>query len=307
VATAYRDPTADESESGTWSGASAGTRYTLVDDYPDASGADYLTHGTTAGYLNLFPPSLFSLGSGATSISIQVLYYDQKTASQACAIAGRLKVGGGYYNAATHNPANGVWTSRTDNWATNPKSGVAWTPDDVNGVGANALQGMGFYSSDASPTIRLASIRLQVTYTPGVYTLTADAGSFSFAGVAAALLSMRRLDVGAASFAFTGSDVGLRRLFTLAAQPGAFSFAGAAAALLANRRVNVQPANFPLTGATAALLAKRLLAVDPASFSFTGADVTLTYTGGGGPPPAPPRAGRKHRALKRVRYLAGRL
>jgi len=307
VATAYRDPTSDESESGTWAGASAGTRYTLVDDYPDASGADYLTHGTSAGYLNLFPTSLFSLGSGATGISIQVLYYDQKTASQTCAIAGRLKVGDGYYNAATHNPANGVWTSRSDNWATNPKSGAAWTVDDVNGVGTNALQGFGFYSSDASPTIRLASIRLQVTYTPGVYTLTVGSGSFGFAGVAAALLWFHRLDVGAASFAFTGSAVGLGRLFTLAAGAGAFSFAGAAATLLANRRVNVEAGSFPLTGVTAALLASRLLPAAAATFPFAGSDVTLTYTGGGGPPPSPARAGRKHRVIKRLRYMGGRL
>jgi hypothetical protein len=163
--TASRNPTSDDAESGTWSGGSAGTRYTLVDDHPDSSGADFLTHGTTAGNLT-FGLTAFAIPAGSTSISVQVVYYDQKTAAQGAAAAGRLKVGGNYYNASTHNPANGTWTLRTDSWATNPKSGSAWTVDDVNGVGSNALQGFGFFSNDANPTIRFASVIVQITYTP---------------------------------------------------------------------------------------------------------------------------------------------
>lgn len=164
AATASQNPTSDDAVSGTWDGT-AGSRYTVVDDHPDSSGADYLTHGTTGGNLT-FGFSAFSIPAGSTSISVDVIYYDQKTASQACNIGGRLKVGGNYYNATTHNPANGTWTLRTDSWSTNPKTSSAWTVDDVNGVGANALQAFGWVSTDASPTIRLSSIIIQVTYTP---------------------------------------------------------------------------------------------------------------------------------------------
>ena len=47
MATQTRNPTSDEAASGTLSG-SAGTRWGLVDDYPDTTGADVLTFGTTA-------------------------------------------------------------------------------------------------------------------------------------------------------------------------------------------------------------------------------------------------------------------
>jgi hypothetical protein len=159
-----RNPTSDEAVSGTWTG-SGGTRYTLVDDHADTVGADLLTHGTTAGVLT-FGYSAFTVPTGATINAVRVNYYDQKTASQANTFGGRLKVNGTYYNAATHNPANGVWTTRTDSWATNPNTGAAWTVADVNGAGGAPLQAFGVNSgTDASPTIRLASIQIQVDYT----------------------------------------------------------------------------------------------------------------------------------------------
>ena len=102
----------------------------------------------------------------STVSQVAVLYYDQKTAAQACNIGGRLKVGGSYFSATTHNPSNGTWVQRTDTWTANPKSTAVWTVDDVNGVGTNALQAFGWVSTDASPTIRLSSIQAQVTYSP---------------------------------------------------------------------------------------------------------------------------------------------
>lgn len=164
MVTVSRAPTSDEAVSGSWTG-SAGSRYTLVDDYPDTTGADKLTHGTTAGNIT-FGFTAFAIPSGSSNISVSVLYYDDKNGTGACQVGARLKVGGNYYNAATHNPVNGVFTQRTDSWATNPKTGVAWTVDDINGVGANALQAFGWNSTDASPTIDLTSIQLDVTYSP---------------------------------------------------------------------------------------------------------------------------------------------
>lgn len=162
MATDTRNPTSDDAVSGTWTG-SAGTRYTAVDDYPDSGGADSLTC-SAAGTLT-FGFSAFSIPSNATSISVAVKYYDQKSGSQAAANGARLKVGGTYYNATTHNPANATWTTRTDTWATNPKSGAAWTVDDINGVGSNALQAFGFNVTDASPSNLFASVQIEVTYT----------------------------------------------------------------------------------------------------------------------------------------------
>jgi hypothetical protein len=176
VATQTRAPTSDEAASGTLTG-SAGSRWTLVDDHPDTTGADSITFGTTTAQIT-FGFSAFSVPVGATSISVQVQYYDGEAANGANNCAGRIKVGTAYFNAATHNPSGTGWTSREDNWATNPATSAAWTVDQVNGIGANALAAFGIGSTDSNPTFRVSSVRLQVTYTP-LAGITADVASLA--------------------------------------------------------------------------------------------------------------------------------
>lgn len=163
MATQTRNPTSDVAVTGTLSGV-AGSRWQLVDDYPDTAGTDTLTFGTTAATI-VFGFQAFSIPSAATDISVQVLYYDGEAASGANNCSGRLRVGGVNFNAATHNPAGATYTARSDNFATNPQTAAAWTVDQVNGIGSNALQGFGIHSTDSSPTFRVSSVQLQVTYT----------------------------------------------------------------------------------------------------------------------------------------------
>ena len=118
MSTQTRNPTSDLVETGTWAGASAGTRYTLVDDYPDTAGTDKLTHGTaTAGHIN-FGFTAFTVPAGSTAISVQVLYYDSKAGSPSCNLAAELRIGSTptVHAAASHNPANGTITQRTDDF-----------------------------------------------------------------------------------------------------------------------------------------------------------------------------------------------
>jgi hypothetical protein len=190
VATQTRAPTSDEAVSGTWTGT-AGQRWSLVDDYPDATGADILTGGTTSAVIT-FGFAAFTVPAGATVTSVAVNYYDSEAATGANNCGGRIKVGGTYYNAVTHNPAGTTYTARTDTWATNPKTGAAWTVGDVNGVGVNALQAFGMNSTDSNPTWRFASIQVQVTYTEAV-AITGDAAitdaADTVAGAAAVVAS----------------------------------------------------------------------------------------------------------------------
>lgn len=174
MATTTRNPTSDDAVSGTWTG-SAGSRYTVVDDYPDSGGADSLTCSAAGALTHGF--SAFSVPTGATSISVQVLYYDQKSGSPSSAIQARLKVGGNYYAGpgGTHNPSNGTWVARSDNWTTNPKTTAAWTVAQVNGTdGTNDLQAFGVDVTDASPNVLVSSVQLQVTFTAPVITKTAS-------------------------------------------------------------------------------------------------------------------------------------
>lgn len=184
MATKTRNPTGDGTFSGTWTG-SAGSRWQSVDDHPDSTGADKLTHGTTAGR-STFTFTAFDVPTGSVITNVQVLYYDQKTGSQAASWGAFLRVNA--TDRATndaHNPANASWTLRTATYTQNPATSAAWTVADVNGTGSNPLQGFGTIATDASPTCELASIQLVVNYSPpsdGTLTQTLDDVTRSLAG-----------------------------------------------------------------------------------------------------------------------------
>lgn len=152
-----RDPTSTLSSTGTWDS----TDFGVVNDYPDTT--TYLTNGTAAGDIR-FEYTDFAVPAGATITDIRVRYYAAKTGSPSTSGTARLIVGGTAYDSTTDNFINGTMTNYEKIWTTNPKSATAWIVDDVNGIGANALQQFGFVSTDASPTIRLASIQLEVNY-----------------------------------------------------------------------------------------------------------------------------------------------
>lgn len=178
MATDTRNPTSEVAVGGTWSGTN---RHLLVDDYPDTTGAD-VTTCSAAGVIQ-FGFSAFAIPAGSTAISVQVKYYDSKNGTQSSACGGSIRCNDTTNrNATTHNPANATWTSRSDNWANNPKSSAAWTVADVNGSGTNGLTAFGINVSDASPTVAISSVQLQVTYTPPAtlaLSVTEAADSFS--------------------------------------------------------------------------------------------------------------------------------
>jgi hypothetical protein len=139
--------------------------------------------------------SAFSVPANSTAISVQVIYYDFKNGTGTAANGGLIRCNDSTNRlAGSHNPGNGNGNIalRTVNYATNPKSGAAWTVDDVNGIGTNGLTAFGFSVTDASPTSTFSSTILQVTYTPpaiGTFTqsladLTEAADSDIIAGAA---------------------------------------------------------------------------------------------------------------------------
>jgi hypothetical protein len=147
--------------------ASPTTAYDKVDD-PIGSPDDNSTYiYLTAAGRCLFTFTAFSVPAGAAVSRVSVFYRHKKTASQSCNIRAALKVGGSYYDTtdAGVNPTNGTWNSTTYDYPVNPKTGVAWTADDVNGVGANGLQQFGLYSSDASPNPYVTAVYIEVAYT----------------------------------------------------------------------------------------------------------------------------------------------
>lgn len=160
MAVESRAPTSDEAVSGTWTGT-AGSRYTLVDDFPDTGAADSLVVSTASGGNLTFGFSAFSIASDKVIVKVEVCYRNYKGGANPNAIGGRLKIGGTYYNAATHSPPNGSGNMvlHQDTWTTNPATGSAWTPAEVN-----AIQAFGWTCTDGAPAITLPDIQLEVSY-----------------------------------------------------------------------------------------------------------------------------------------------
>lgn len=163
MAVATRPPQQDYAFdlTGTWSGTS-GSRYALVNDYPDASGVSYL-ECTAAGRITFTRGDLFSLPADATDIVVRLKYYDQKVGTGAASLRSQFALGS-YHPATAHSPANGVWTQRTDEWSSNPITGSPWTVADLNSGGATSS--FGFDVVTATAPVRVASLQLEVEYTP---------------------------------------------------------------------------------------------------------------------------------------------
>jgi hypothetical protein len=172
MATQTRSPTSDISATGSWTGT-AGTRWALVDDHPDAAGTDVITQFTAAGGNILFGFSAFTVPAGSTINSVSVVYYDRRNAGGTANAQGYISIGGpAVYTMGTSHNAAASLTLRTDTRTVHPETGLAWTVDQVNGVAADGLTAFGIISTDSNPTISISSVQLVVDYTAPIFTGT---------------------------------------------------------------------------------------------------------------------------------------
>jgi len=280
MANQTRNPTSDYLVGGNWSGI-LGSRYNLVDDYPDT--ADYLTASATYsgdGHISnntayiVFGFSAFSIPSNAKNIAVYVDYYDRDSTSGANQMTGRLRVGGNYYDHATPHDPSTTMTQRSDAWATNPKTGAAWTVDDINGSGANPLQGFGVYLSDVSPSIRLASIRVRVEYSTDIsVTVSPLALALSLKNVA--MGKGRILTVEALALALGWQEILLALPGLIHVEPLALTALGQAVGM---RYFHVQVSPLALTLSLKNLALTRSYKVAPLALTLAMQNVGMTYT-----------------------------
>lgn len=159
----FRDPTGDFYASGDWIPPS-GPFWSLVNDYPDDTGASYIENGPSAGSV-LMSYANPAIPADATNISVTVMWYDRKTSTAAAGARPGAMIAGNTYFLAGHDPSYTTWTARSYTFATNPRTGAAWTPAQVNGTYPNNLQALGCMNNDARPSIRFSSFRFRFTYT----------------------------------------------------------------------------------------------------------------------------------------------
>lgn len=163
--TQIRRPTADESSTGTWVAFGGdGSYYNKVyEAVPDDDGS-YIY--ATANGRNRFDFTLFSIPTTAAVSKLSIVYRHKKTAPQACNIRSALLVGGTTYDTTDPgiDPTRNVWNTTTYDYTTNPKTSVAWIPDDINGISANSIEAFGVYTNDASPNPFVTQVYAEVTY-----------------------------------------------------------------------------------------------------------------------------------------------
>jgi len=176
----HRHPTANGSAS-SWTASGATSAWQCVDDETPNDDTDTI-YPTVNGQQALFAFSAFGIPAGAVVSSLDVTYRHKKTGSSAANIHSVLKVGDTVYHSTDGgvNPTNGVWNDRTYQYTTNPKSATAWTADDINGSGTNALQEFGVDTTDITPRVYCTQVFATVNYT--AETQTPVSGSVTATG-----------------------------------------------------------------------------------------------------------------------------
>ena len=151
-----RYPSGDYSRSGTWDKTT--NMYSYVDEVGTNDGdTTYLLHGTSSGYaLFSFPAFTVNVqGDMAIGLTVSLVARDNSSGTNKMALY--IRVGGNTYSGtSTEVPTSYGTISYT--WVTNPRTGNAWTADEINGIGSNALQDFGVSSNDANPQIRLTQV-----------------------------------------------------------------------------------------------------------------------------------------------------
>ena len=180
--TMTRVPTGDVLRQGTWekSEPEQAYFYNHVDEtVPDDS--DYIT-ALSGGYIT-FTFDSFNIPAGSTDITVTVYFRAADIASGSYTEIKELIRVGNYSTvpAIAHNPAGTEFETCSYTWDINPKRDrdslpdVAWTVDDINGIGSYPLQQIGVYilSSGFGQAINVSMVYVEVEYTPPAATLEA--------------------------------------------------------------------------------------------------------------------------------------
>ena len=112
----------------------------------------------------------------------------------------------------------------------------------------------------------------------GVYTITALAGSYTYAGQSATITRSRLLTAQAGSYTYAGQSATITRSRLLTAQAGAYTYSGQSATILKTRLITAQAGAYSYTGQSATITRSRLLTAQAGAYAYTGQSATITYT-----------------------------
>jgi hypothetical protein len=114
------------------------------------------------------------------------------------------------------------------------------------------------------------------------YTLACDAGSYSYAGVDAAIPVSRNLAAAVGTYAYSGIDAAIPVSRQIAGAAGAYAYSGVAAAAPVSRNLAGAAGAYAYAGVDAPIPVSRKFAADAGAYAYAGQDATLTYVPGAG-------------------------
>lgn len=185
-------PTGDDAVTGTWNiyPASPTTYYDKVEDAIGTPDDDATYIYCTAKGRITFTFSAFSIPSNATITNVNIYFRHKKIANGGANIGTVIKVGGNYYlSTGAVNPTRDTWVTSNSiglvatEWTTNPKTAVAWTVDDVNGIGANALEAFGVNRTGTNQTPYCTQVYAEVNYTLPTLSISVTPASWAIPGI----------------------------------------------------------------------------------------------------------------------------
>ena len=246
-----------------------------------------ITTLTTAGYYSIQSKNPLSLYSSAVSvkitsagnqalssfefypISISNADYSNKLewviAGGTCFMYKRIggvgvNLGSSFtYNSTTHlyfriREREGFVYFDTSNGTTWTNRNVTPTPVSLNAV--FPLLQLGTYSTEASTTVGYWE---DFNIAGATYTLTADPGTFTLAGIATNLRYGRRLLADVRTYSLSGVGTVLARILRLTAAVQTYALTGQTAGLLAVLRLVAAQANYTLSGVGTVLTYQKLI------------------------------------------------
>lgn len=118
--------------------------------------------------------------------------------------------------------------------------------------------------------------------TSGLYTLTAQSGSYAISGQQATLLRHRNLTANTGTYNITGQFVNITysstaAVYTLTAQAGSYSITGSSITLLKSKLLSASSGSYSIAGNSATISKNRVLTTTAGSYTITGSSANLTY------------------------------
>lgn len=124
----------------------------------------------------------------------------------------------------------------------------------------------------------IPNLPLTTPASEGVYTITALAGSYTYAGQSATITRSRLLTAQAGAYTYAGQSATITRSRLLTAQAGAYTYSGQSATILKTRLITAQAGAYSYTGQSATITRSRLLTAQAGAYTYTGQSATITYT-----------------------------